>query len=71
MLTGERECGIILEHQVRHERMTSESRCEVKRKNQYEDVEIRAEAERLIRNHTFEKTKNFKKKSLTKTASVV
>ena len=33
----------------------------MKRKNQYEDVEIRAEAERLIRNHTFEKTKNFKK----------
>ena len=26
VLTGERECGIILEHQVRHERMTSESR---------------------------------------------
>ena len=26
VLTGRRECGIILEHQVRHERMTSESR---------------------------------------------
>ena len=26
VLTGERECGIILEHQVRHGRMTSEGR---------------------------------------------
>ena len=38
----------------------------MKRKNQYEDVKIRAEAERLIRDHTFEKNEELQKKELDK-----
>ena len=36
---------------------------EVKRKNQYEDVKIRAEAERLMRDHTFEKNEELQKRA--------